>query len=668
MPSIGKNGCCGVFGSRLTRLPGLEAFLGQPLSYHFPADEGQLTATAGWGLGDRSRRARRVARTLGIPFLSVEDGFLHSVGLGTKDEQLSVVVDDIGMYYSAGGPSRLERLIQDELSDSEKDRARALVNTWRSGRVSKWNHARGDFHSLPERFVAVIDQTVGDVSIGHGLADGMAFQRMLSAAIAEHPDCTVVIKIQPDFGGARKRGHIDPASIAGRSRVLVLGDEVHPACLLERAEAIYVVTSQLGFEGLLWGKPVHTFGMPFYAGWGLTRDAMEPPERRKPVPLEKVVHSALVAYPRYIDPETGDRCEVERILEWLTLQRRMRDRFPDQVHAVGFRHWKRPAVRYFLQGSQVIFHRRSRACRIPNGAMALLWGSRPVPDGLPAGVRCLRLEDGFVRSVGFGQHLVRPVSCVLDSQGIYYDGSRPSDLEHLLQRADFPPALVARAAHLRRAILSGGITKYNVGKSGWVRPPHASRVILVPGQVESDPSIHFGSPGIKTSMGLLRAVREANPDACVVYKPHPEVAAGLRPEGTGEDQARQWCSMVVTDTAMGDLLPLVDEVHVLTSLTGFEALLRGRKVTCYGQPFYSGWGLTDDVDPVARRTRRLTVDELVAGALILYSTYISRTTGKFTTPERVLAELLAWRRDAESQPVWRRALGWILHLRARVMR
>jgi capsular polysaccharide export protein len=273
-----------------------------------------------------------------------------------------------------------------------------------------------------------------------------------------------------------------------------------------------------------------------------------------------------------------------------------------------------------------------------------------------------------MRSVGFGQHLVRPVSCVLDSRGIYYDGSRPSDLEHLLQSTEFPPALVDRAASLRRAILIGRITKYNVGEGRWVRPPHASRVILVPGQVESDPAIHFGSPRIKTSMALLRAVREANPDACVVYKPHPEVVAGLRARGTDEDRACQWCDAVVAATAMDALLPLVDEVHVMTSLAGFEALLRDRKVTCYGQPFYSGWGLTDDIDPVTRRTRRLTLDELVAGALILYSTYISRTTGKFATPEQVLAELLAWRLKVEAQPTWRKALGWLLHLRARVMR
>ena len=111
---------------------------------------------------------------------------------------------------------------------------------------------------------------------------------------------------------------------------------------------------------------------------------------------------------------------------------------------------------------------------------------------------------------------------------------------------------------------------------------------------------------------------------------------------------------------------MVDELHTLTSLAGFEALLRGKTVVCYGQPFYSGWGLTSDMIPVARRTRQLTLNELVAGALMLYPTYISRTTGRFTTPERALDELLAWR---QQQPggvsLWTRLKRVVLRLWAR---
>jgi capsular polysaccharide export protein len=260
----------------------------------------------------------------------------------------------------------------------------------------------------------------------------------------------------------------------------------------------------------------------------------------------------------------------------------------------------------------------------------------------------IRVEDGFLRSVGLGAELVRPISWVMDRSGMYYDATRASDLEQLLRSRQFTPQQLARAAALRGRITASGITKYSVGHRSWQRPRHA-RVILVPGQVESDASLRFGAPALRTNLGLLRAVREANPDAYLLYKPHPDVSAGLRARGQGEQRVRDWCDEVVTDVAMGALLERVDEVHVLTSLAGFEALLRGKSVVCYGLPFYAGWGLTRDVVPLARRTRRLKLDELVAAALLIYPTYVSRSSGGYITPEQALDELLAWR-DASAPP------------------
>jgi capsular polysaccharide export protein len=190
------------------------------------------------------------------------------------------------------------------------------------------------------------------------------------------------------------------------------------------------------------------------------------------------------------------------------------------------------------------------------------------------------------------------------------------------------------------------LTKYNLPGSPWQRPAGVDKVILVTGQVESDASIRFGASTIRTNLQLLKAVRQSNPLAWVLYKPHPEVLAGTREQGSDERQAVDWCNQMVGDSSFDQLLSVVDEVHVLTSQSGFEALMRGIPVTTYGQPFYAGWGLTTDMgmQPAAqaRRQRRLTLDELVAGTLISYPTYISRITNRFTTPEQILFELSNW--------------------------
>ncbi|NJC87778.1 MAG: capsular polysaccharide biosynthesis protein [Desulfuromonas sp.] len=645
----------------VAELAGLPALLGASLC---PAAAkhaaGHSPAVVGWGLKPSAARAARFALGHGLPFWRLEDGFLRSVGLGQDEPPLAIVVDDLGIYYDASTPSRLETLIAAPYAAAEQDRARALMAGWREQRMSKYNGARDYAGPLPERYVLVVDQTRGDASICHGLADPASFQTMLQAALRENPEATVLVKIHPDVMAGRKQGHYDPAALGKLSRVRVLAEDAHPATLVEQARAIYTVTSQVGFEGLLWGKRVRTFGMPFYAGWGLTEDDLSAPSRRRPVPLENLVHAVLVNYSRYLDPESGERCEVERLLAWMGLQRRMRARFPGTLYALGFSRWKKPFVRDFFQGSNVRFV--NRAEKVPEKSLLAVWGRKPVRGKLPETVSLLRLEDGFLRSVGLGADLVRPLSWIMDRRGIYYDATVPSDLEQLLQTAEFDVPLLTRARDLRAAICQHGLTKYNVGEGSWRRPPGARRVILVPGQVESDASIRYGAPGIRGNFDLLRAVREANPDACLLYKPHPDVVAGLRAKGQGEGAAGQYCDEIVVDVPMGMLLDMVDEVHVLTSLAGFEALLRGRKVVTYGLPFYAGWGLTQDIVPLARRSRKLKLEELVAGVLIEYPIYVSRRTGRFTTPERALQELLLWREEGPARlPLWRQ--GWRLLMR-----
>jgi capsular polysaccharide export protein len=307
---------------------------------------------------------------------------------------------------------------------------------------------------------------------------------------------------------------------------------------------------------------------------------------------------------------------------------------PPVLHAHGLSRRKLAFVRAFVAPSKI--HSLRRHEDLPAGATLLVWGRAPAPSGRSV----VRVEDGFLRSVGLGADLVRPLSLAFDTRGIYFDATVPSDLEHLLQHTSFSDDLLARAASLRARVVASGLTKYNVGDAApWSRPPGRSRVVLVPGQVESDASIAFGAPAIKANLDLLRAVREANPDAHLLYKPHPDVVAGLRGTGANESRADALCDALLADVPMASLLAEVDEVHTLTSLTGFEALLRNKKVVCYGQPFYAGWGLTTDIVPHPRRTRRVTLDMLVAAALVLYPTYVSAKTSARTTPEAILDEL-----------------------------
>jgi capsular polysaccharide export protein len=332
-----------------------------------------------------------------------------------------------------------------------------------------------------------------------------------------------------------------------------------------------------------------------------------------------------------------------------------------EVIVVGFPPWKkRWAARLLAKADLQFVDSPAKLRGIPKATIAT-WGMDFPDCEFPKDARILRVEDGFLRSKGLGAAFVPPVSWVVDSRGIHFDASKPSDLEDILSTMAFDGEILRRAETLRAILVAAGLTKYNVGHANWERPRGAKRVILVPGQVESDASIQYGCPGIRTNLELLKTVRNANPEAMVLYKPHPDVLAGFRKTGRGENDAARWCDAIVANESMGTLLERVDEVHALTSLAGFEAILRGKKVETYGIPFYAGWGLTKDHQTIPRRKRRLVRDELVAGALIAYPIYSSLVSGVSCDPETTVRELENW--DSLSARFGHthreRLLGWI---------
>ncbi|MGU3392512.1 capsular polysaccharide export protein, LipB/KpsS family [Sphingomonas sp. M1A8_2b] len=370
--------------------------------------------------------------------------------------------------------------------------------------------------------------------------------------------------------------------------------------------------------------------------------------------------------PRYRDPSTGLETGIDATIAHLGFWRRICDGNRGIVAACGIAWWKRREIARFLWSPDrrlryFSSERRAIAQAKRQGGAVAVWPSRISPamvrDAAAAGVPLVRVEDGFVRSVGLGSDMVPPSSITVDWRGIHYDPSRASDLEALLAETHFPAALLARAAHLRAAILAGGISKY--GGSA----PHAfpdrqpgRRLVLVPGQVEDDMSVKLGGGGLASNLELLRRARALEPDAEIWFRPHPDVDAGHRKGAVPDAEALGVADRIVRGGGMAALLERVDAVHVLTSLTGFEALLRGCDVTCHGMPFYAGWGLTRDLMPISdRRGRVLTLDELVAGVLILYPRYLDPVTGLPCEPETLFARMVAG--DAVNR------LGWVTRLR-----
>jgi len=347
----------------------------------------------------------------------------------------------------------------------------------------------------------------------------------------------------------------------------------------------------------------------------------------------------------YASPFDGTPWELQQAIEQLGAWRRLIESNRNLAAVYGVAQWKRVSVDPLLwDGTGPVRHARRVLPGLDAESRVLAWKSRTAPATLAAlaasGAAVAELEDGFIRSVGLGANCVPPLSVIADSSGVYFDPNGPSDLETMLECDELPAKWVERAKDLRTTLVQAGISKYGQGEVTTPIATSKQRRVLVTGQVEDDRSVLSGGANC-TNLELIAKARALEPDAWIVYKPHPDVEAGHRKGHVPDAEALRHADAIERKAPIAALIDQVDALHVITSLAGFEALLRGKEVTTHGQPFYAGWGLTRDLGPKnPRRTRRRSLDELVAATLIGYPRYVDPVT-RLPCPPEVLVQRIA---------------------------
>lgn len=622
-----------------------------------------------WGRRPVSWRALAVARRTGIPLLNVEDAFLRSVRPGPSGEPpIGLLLDDRALHYDAATPSRLEHLLA-TAPLTQTARAEAAIAFLRAEGLSKYTAWHPDVAPPPPGYVLVIDQTRGDAAIAHAGATDTTFAEMLAAARAEHPTARILLRTHPVTAAGHRQGHFGPADTDDRTEISAA--PVNPWALLEGAAAVYCVSSQLGFEAILAGHRPVVFGQPFYAGWGLTDDRQPLPRRTRKLTPAQLAEAALIDYPTWYDPYRDTLADLETAARALAAQARAwRENAPGFV-CTGMKPWKHKPVSAFLRGAAGpprFENREAEAVQLAKrlNRPLLVWAGKETDTlrkaAAQAQVPLWRIEDGFLRSVGLGAQLLPAASLVLDDLGIYFDPTRESRLERQIAAREILPAHAeTRAKTLIEKIVTARLTKYNVGEGARIPAPQGRLRVLVPGQVEDDASIRLGTTDTRTNLDLLRRARAHFPDAFITYKPHPDVEIGLRTGAIPQAELDSLADHVAREMSAAEAIDQSDIVWTMTSLMGFEALLRGRQVHCLGMPFYAGWGLTTDHGPgCPRRTARPSLEGLVHAALIDYPRYFDAETG-LACPVEVTLDRLASRTRSVTRHATKRhkAVAWL---------
>jgi capsular polysaccharide export protein len=308
-------------------IPFLDNLLGSDLKKYRPFTKCENTiAVAGWGFKKPALKARRLAARLQIPYLALEDGFLRSYHPGRQYPPLSIVLDRAGIYYNSYYPSDLENILNSKFSPLRGVEAIAndSVDLIVKHRLSKYNSfpifSVNSLRSDDKGRVLVVDQTAGDMSVSLGGASTNTFYAMLQAALAENPLATIYVKTHPEVSSGRKTGYL--TEVQDDTRIAVLRDPINPLSLIEEMDRVYVVTSTMGFEALLMGKPVTCFGIPWYSGWGVTEDRQGCPRRMRRRTVGELFAAAYLHYARYLNPVTHQCGTIFDVITWLIRQRR----------------------------------------------------------------------------------------------------------------------------------------------------------------------------------------------------------------------------------------------------------------------------------------------------------------------------------------------------------
>lgn len=615
---------------RILELSGYDICLGKP---------GEDDLIGVWGISPTSWRGEAVANRTTTDVLRIEDAFLRSVLTGRDGAPaIGLHLDTRGVHFDPTTASDLEVLLaEDPLDDTHLlNRARDAIEAIKQAHLSKYNAFDLSLAPPDPGYVVIVDQTEGDASVTASRADRNTFLEMLFVAREEHPNARIVIKTHPETAAGHRAGYFRPDDLG--PNVDFLSDPLTPHVLLDGAIAVYTVSSQLGFEAILAGHKPIVFGQPFYMGWGLTDDRMPLDRRQRRLTRAQLFAAAMILYPQWYDPHRDQLCALEDVISALEAQARAwRDDHAGWV-ASGMRLWKRaPLQKAFGGRRKMVFENNpdkaiAKAAKTGRGHM--VWASKADPH--PGAVR---VEDGFLRSNGLGAELTPPLSLVLDDLGIYYDPNGPSRLEALIEASPaLPETALRRAQQIMAAITQNGLSKYNLSGAQLPDDLPPGRRILVPGQVEDDASILLGTTDIRTNRALLEATRNANPAAVILFKPHPDVEAGLR-TGAVPD-AGDFADVVLDRVSATGAIAEADAVWTMTSALGFEALLRGKDITCLGTPFYAGWGLTDDRGVACpRRVARPTLAQLVHAVMIDYPRYFDPVTNQPCPPEVIIERL-----------------------------
>lgn len=594
------------------------------------------TIVLGWGYQEETEDLFKLSKKNNLNFHRLEDGFIKSYISGEEDSlSHSIVMDKKGMYYNTSSENDFKELcLKVPFKKKSEEEVSEIINRIIVNSVSKYNKEKNKSSlEVKGKNVLLISQVKGDSSLKFGKVEDISTEDILKdIKEREGTNTNIYVKIHPGslLEGKESSIDLDKCKEAG---CLFIEGEYDNFNLLKKFDAIYTKTSQLGFESLLLGKPTYVYGIPYYSQYGLTNDLNKEAKLIKNLTKEELFYFAYIEYSFYYSHLDKRTTDIDKSLDSIIFYKNHLNKIDKDLILLDFKDKDKSFIRGLTQSYRALKRAFIKSKDFLGTSTDLLVSYENKTN---LSRNSITVSKGVLEDIEVSKEEKENYSMIFDELGIYYDPEKKSGFEKiLLNKKGLSSYEDKRIINLVEKIKENQISiksKLKASKLALKKQAY-KKYILIPGQIEEDISIKAGGLGMNMSK-LIENVRSKNIDSFIIYKPHEDVLSG-KEKGISEHSD---CDYIAYTESIESLMDIADEVHVLTSIVGFDALLNGKATYVYGHPFYCGWGLTKDLSNAPMRRTAKTLNELAYSFYIDYATYYYN--GSYRTPEYVLNVML----------------------------
>jgi len=570
-------------------------------------------------------------------YLINEEKKLYEKHLENLETEVNDISDLFGIDYLFAR-SQI-RFILNKGSEKDKEKLKNYISDL------KWEIQYYFKHIKKENQILIDIQLKEEIN-KNGLEDIISNKEMVENIFKKNPNSEIYIRIPKEGIQNNDLIGLNIKELPINNIYIIEREEINSIKLLKQMDIVFTKTSYLGFEGLLVGCEVICYGLPFYAGWGVTHDLYGAESYifrryRKNVSIMDLYTAVFLIHNKYFNPyknketplgkdiykkdsfmilkddieemnnknkkvnillknnktievyKVDDENSLDNILNTIIKYKSYLS-YKNRVFVINNSKERIKKVEFLKNVEGDIIYLKENEINmndIYKNDYFIFIGSLN-----EYGSKILELKHLGCENIYYYKEVPNKIdknikTFFLDQKNHYQNYKFQSDLEDKINNKIVIGVLDKEEPNKYiDKYIENKITQFKKGKYSFeeLKSKINRKIIVVIGQYEKSDSIKYAGLGL-SNKDLIEKVKEDYPDYYLIFKPHPKSNEKLPKDIVNK------IDLISLENVYG-LISIADEVATISSFVGLEAMLINNNIStiCYGLPFYAGWGVTID--------------------------------------------------------------------------